>query len=60
MVLVFRYDVRTNTWRNMASSPEVRSSCGVTVSKRIIYVLGGYNGSQNLNDVQKYNTESDR
>jgi len=44
----------------MASSPEVRSSCGVTVSKRIIYVLGGYNGSQNLNDVQKYNTESDR
>jgi hypothetical protein len=51
------YDVATNTWTTGAPMPTATGDYAIGVYKdSLIYIVGGYSGSADINNVQIYNT----
>jgi N-acetylneuraminic acid mutarotase len=52
---VWAYSPTTKTWTTKAAMPTARNGAAAVVEKNIIYVVGGYNGTDFLDTVESYN-----
>ena len=52
-----RYDIKTNTWEEIASLNSSRRSLSTVALDDGIYAIGGYDGEKYLNTVEKYNIQ---
>ena len=57
---VERYDTLTNQWTYMSPMSVGRASFGITVSDNRIYCMGGFNGVNFANTVEKFNPRTNR
>lgn len=55
-----RYDTLTNQWTFMAPMSAARASFGISVSDNRVYCVGGYNGVNYTNTVEKFNPRTNR
>ena len=58
-VQVERFDARAGKWMPVTSLSIGRSGAGVAVVDNMIYVCGGFDGSQHLSTVECYNPRMD-
>jgi len=49
---VERYNVMTNTWKEVARMRHRRSALTVTVFNNMIYAIGGYDGAEFLSSIE--------
>ena len=54
MIGNFRYDIKTNRWRFVASMSTSRSAAGVCVYQGQLHVLGGHDGLSIFSSVEQY------
>ena len=54
------YDPITGRWRDAEAMSMLRSRVGVAVMKNRLYAIGGYNGTERLNTVEVFDSESKR
>lgn len=55
-----RFDPRANQWTRLASMRERRSDASATNFQGLIYICGGFNGSECLDSAEIYNPETDQ
>ena len=57
-ILTYRYDPKTDAWTIVAPISSPRDAVGVAVLGDKLYAVGGYDGSQYLNEVECYDPQA--
>ena len=58
-VCVCRYDPERDTWHLVAPMQTRRIGVGVSVINRLLYAVGGFDGTNRLSSSECYNPEKD-
>jgi hypothetical protein len=58
-ITIFRYDPDLDRWTMLASMATKRIGVGVAVVNRLLYALGGFDGSNRLRSMECYDPEKD-
>lgn len=56
---IFRYDPDLDRWTMLASMATKRIGVGVAVVNRLLFALGGFDGSNRLRSMECYDPEKD-
>lgn len=61
VLVAFRYDPQTNQWScDVAPTTSCRTSVGVAVLEGFLYAVGGQDGVQCLNHVERYDPKENK
>jgi len=56
-----KYDLETDEWKPVSSMMIAKCAFGTTtVANRYIFVVGGYDGHERLNTIEKYDAKIDK
>lgn len=58
-ISLYRYDRDTDSWVQIKSMEQPRLGVGVAVINRLLYAVGGYDGTTRLSSVECYNPDKD-
>lgn len=57
--MVEKYDVLTDSWKQMSSMNKRRCGVGIAILDNFIYAVGGHDGSSYLNSIERYDHRTD-
>jgi kelch-like protein 19 len=57
-LIVYRYDPDADVWTLVAPMSTARIGVGVAVVNRLLYAIGGFDGTSRLSSVERYHPEN--
>lgn len=57
--MVEKYDLPSDTWKQMSSMNKRRCGVGIAILDNFIYAVGGHDGSSYLNSIERYDHRTD-